>query len=135
VTGFGLIVYDYAMDKSWRVDNKLFYPYPNYGTYNIAGETFELMDGLFGLALTPRLQNTIRSKRSIGLRHYGFFGNEAFDYNPEPTDRFLYFHSLAAGTENRVPLRLIDNDTYWEANPGGSPAQFVEIGVRGTQRY
>lgn len=53
VTGFGLIVYDSRANRSWRVQNKLFYPNPNYGTHTIAGESFDLMDGIFGLALTP----------------------------------------------------------------------------------
>lgn len=54
VTGFGIVIYDQQTNRSWRVQNKLFYPNPNYGTHTIAGETFDLMDGVFGLALTPR---------------------------------------------------------------------------------
>lgn len=54
VTGFGLVVYDSQSNTSWRVQNKLFYPNPYFGTHNIAGEQFDLMDGLFGLALSPR---------------------------------------------------------------------------------
>lgn len=53
VTGFGLIVYDARANRSWRVQNKLFYPNPYYGTHTVAGESFDLMDGLFGLALSP----------------------------------------------------------------------------------
>lgn len=53
VTGFGVVVYDARANRSWRVQNKLFYPNPCYGTHTIAGETFDLMDGIFGLALTP----------------------------------------------------------------------------------
>lgn len=54
VTGFGLVVYDSQLNTSWRVQNKYFYPNPYFGTHNIAGEQFELMDGLFGMALSPR---------------------------------------------------------------------------------
>lgn len=54
VTGFGLVVYDSQLNTSWRVQNKLFYPNPYYGTHNVADEQFDLMDGLFGLALSPR---------------------------------------------------------------------------------
>jgi hypothetical protein len=133
VTGFGLISYDMQTKNSWRVDNKLFFPHPRRGTFNIAGENFELMDGLFGLALTPRHRDR-RSTRSIGLRHYGFGGNILFDYTPSSEDRYLYFHALAGVTENKVPLRLIENSTYWESNPGGSPFAFTEIGERGSQR-
>lgn len=53
VSGFGIIVYDAYANRSWRVQNKLLYPNPNYGTHTIANESFDLMDGIFGLAITP----------------------------------------------------------------------------------
>lgn len=46
-----LYVYDFANDKSWSVSNNLFYPYPFYGDFHINGVDFDLMDGIFGLAL------------------------------------------------------------------------------------
>lgn len=54
VNSHSILVYDHANDRSWRVQNKLFYPCPAYGTYTIAGESFDLMDGVFALALSPR---------------------------------------------------------------------------------
>lgn len=53
VTGFGILVYDMRRNRSWRVQNKLLYSCPAYGTFTIAGESFDLMDGVFGLALSP----------------------------------------------------------------------------------
>lgn len=53
VTGFGILVFDLRRNRSWRVQNKLFYSCPAYGTFTIAGESFDLMDGVFGLALSP----------------------------------------------------------------------------------
>lgn len=46
-----LYVYDFANDRSWSVTNNLFYPYPFYGDFHINGVDFDLMDGIFGLAL------------------------------------------------------------------------------------
>lgn len=46
------------------------------------------------------------------------------DVVPE-NDRNLYFHALAAGSENSVPLRILDNSTAWENNPDYSPRSFV----------
>lgn len=37
VLGFSLLVYDVAHDKSWRIQDKTFYPYPSHGTYTVAG--------------------------------------------------------------------------------------------------
>lgn len=52
--GFSLIVYSYKEDKSWRILNKWFYPDPSYGTFTIDGDSFELMDGIFGMATSPK---------------------------------------------------------------------------------
>jgi len=53
VLEFGLLVFDYRSRDSWRVTSNYFYPFPTHGAFNIAGETFDLMDGLIGLALSP----------------------------------------------------------------------------------
>lgn len=80
VTGFGLLVYDHRNVRSWRITNNLFYPYPPYGTFYINGLTFDLMDGILGLALSP-------------MKADG--------------DRILYFHSLASKVESYVPTSII----------------------------
>lgn len=51
VNGYGLVVYDLKKSTSWRVEHRYFYPFPEYGVMTVAGITFELMDGIFGLAL------------------------------------------------------------------------------------
>lgn len=55
VTGFGIVVYDFQQNRSWRLQNKFFYPNPHFGTFTIAGESFDLMDGVFGLAVSPKI--------------------------------------------------------------------------------
>lgn len=57
VSSFSILVFDLSRNVSWRVQNKLFFPYPPYGTYTIAGESFDLMDGIFGMALSPPNQS------------------------------------------------------------------------------
>lgn len=79
VTGFALIVYDHRNSRSWKINNNLFYPYPPHGTFNIKDVTFDLMDGILGLALGPLRNN----------------------------DRILYFHSLASRVESRVSTSVI----------------------------
>lgn len=54
VDGFGIVVYNNQEHTAWRFENKLTYPNPDYGTFTIAGESFDLMDGIFGMALTPK---------------------------------------------------------------------------------
>lgn len=97
VTGFGLLVYDHRNSRSWRIDNKLFYPYPAHGTFNIKGDTFDLMDGILGLALSPLKQDG---------------------------DRILYFHSLASTTESWVPTSTIRNHSLFAEHSDSAPRSF-----------
>lgn len=80
VEGFQLIIYDHKNKDAWSIRNNLFYPYPTYGKFTIMGESFNLMDGLLGLALSP-----LKSGK----------------------DRILYFHSLASNVESSVLTSII----------------------------
>lgn len=108
---FSLVVYDYASDRAWAVNNKLFFPYPTYGTFKIAGESFELMDGLLGMELTRKPLRRTDSGRS------------------------LLFHALASSTENAVELSVLNNYTVWSQNQGSFmfPERFRIIGNRDVQ--
>lgn len=54
-------------------------------SFNVSDESFDLMDGVLGMALSPYTRGH---------------------------DRFLYYHSLAATTENVVNTRIIRNNSY-----------------------
>ncbi|XP_014217930.1 protein yellow-like [Copidosoma floridanum] len=97
ITAFGLIVYDHASVRSWKIINNLFYPYPQHGTFYIQGEIFDLMDGIIGMALGP--------------------------VQPDG-DRTLYFHSLASRVESHVPTSIIRNYTLFHDNPYAAPRAF-----------
>lgn len=86
VSGFGILVVDVARNRSWRITHRLMFPYPSRGTFTIDGQSFDLMDGILGMALSP-------------LRNNGI-------------DRDLYFHALASTTENVVPTSLLRNESY-----------------------
>ncbi|XP_046659965.1 protein yellow-like isoform X2 [Homalodisca vitripennis] len=97
VTSYKLLVYDSATDKSWKVSSNLFYPYPLHGDFHINGVDFDLMDGLFALAVGP-------------LRNNG--------------DRTLYFHSLASVHESWVLTSVVRNHSAFQEDPGASPRSF-----------
>lgn len=82
------------------------YPYPTFGTHSISGESFELMDGIFGVAVE-------KSKRG--------------------ENRALYFHSLASEHENAVPLSALHNRTAWEADENSYANAFKILGPKGSQ--
>ncbi|XP_011881014.1 PREDICTED: protein yellow-like [Vollenhovia emeryi] len=97
VTGYGLLVYDHRHSRSWRITNNLFYPYPAHGTFHIKGDTFDLMDGILGLALSPVKQDG---------------------------DRILYFHSLASRVESWVPTSVIRNYSLFQDHSDSAPRAF-----------
>lgn len=49
VSYHGLVVYDHQTQTSWRAENRFMYPDPDYGHHTIAGESFNLMDGMFAV--------------------------------------------------------------------------------------
>lgn len=71
VTGYGILVYDLQQNRSWRVQNKLVFPHPAYATFTIAGESFDLTDGIIGMALSPRTQS--RGKTFDYYSHHNHF--------------------------------------------------------------
>ncbi len=65
-----MIVYDFKLDKSWKVKHNFFHFDPLQGEYDVAGVKFQWTDGVFGLALGNPI-------------------NKA-------GDRTVYFHSLSS---------------------------------------
>jgi hypothetical protein len=51
IYGYGIIVYDYQSDKSWRVNHNYFSFDPIQGDLNVANVNFQWHDGVFGMAL------------------------------------------------------------------------------------
>lgn len=49
----GLVVYDSAKDRTWRVMHPTMFPDPDFSDYTVDGETFTLMDGIIGVAHAP----------------------------------------------------------------------------------
>ncbi|KAL1494118.1 hypothetical protein ABEB36_009767 [Hypothenemus hampei] len=97
VLGFSLLVYDVANKKSWRIQDKTFYPFPTHGTYNIAGDSFDLMDGILGLTLSPFVSGK---------------------------DRILYYHAMSSPTENWVYTSNLRNETIFSEDPAAAPQIF-----------
>lgn len=49
------MVYNAAKDVAWRLIHPTMFPDPDFSDYTINGEKFTLMDGVVGLAHSPRL--------------------------------------------------------------------------------
>lgn len=48
---FAIIVINLSTETAWRVVDKTVFPSPEAGTFNVARETFELMDGVLAMTL------------------------------------------------------------------------------------
>lgn len=95
---FSLVVFDLAKMRSWRIIDKTFYPYPNYGTFTIQGDSFDLMDGLLGMDLEPKY---------MGMQ-----------------DRKLFYQALSAGTHNWVYTSYLKDESRFASDPSSSPGIF-----------
>ncbi|KAG5883602.1 hypothetical protein JTB14_025176 [Gonioctena quinquepunctata] len=51
----GMVVYDGTRDQAWRLSHPTMFPDPDFSDYEIAGETFSLMDGVVGMSHSPKL--------------------------------------------------------------------------------
>ncbi|XP_034247848.1 protein yellow-like [Thrips palmi] len=90
VTEPAILVYDMRRNRSWRVLSNLLYPYPLHGSFKINGAEFDLMDGVFGMAVGPVMPDG---------------------------DRRLFFHSLASVRESWVSTRVLRNQSNFADEP------------------
>ncbi|XP_014616127.1 PREDICTED: protein yellow-like [Polistes canadensis] len=82
--GYGLIVYSWGQNKSWRLTHSYFMPDPLAGDYNIGGLNFQWgEEGIFGMSLSP-----------IALDGY----------------RTLFFHPLSSNREFAVSTKVLRNE-------------------------
>lgn len=95
---YGLVVYDWKNNETYRVKHHYFHFDPLAGNYHIGGVNFQWTDGLFGIALGPR-------------------GDDGF--------RTMYFHPLSSTREFAVSTKIIQNktiasDSYYQYRVLGS---------------
>ncbi|XP_050511655.1 protein yellow-like isoform X1 [Diabrotica virgifera virgifera] len=86
---YSIVVYDLKNYRSWRVTDKTMYPYPDYGTYNVQGDSFELMDGILGMSLSPYSDG--------GQRKLFYHGMSS------PTENWIYTAHLRNESLSRIP--------------------------------
>ncbi|XP_039291101.1 protein yellow-like [Nilaparvata lugens] len=82
---YGLVVYDWQNNKSWRISHPHFYPDPIVSRYDLDGIIFRWTDGIFGLALSPP--------------------------DPKTQEKLLYFHPLSSFREFSVSTEILRNET------------------------
>lgn len=97
VTGFGLVVFDLHRLKSWRIENKLMFPDPDFGTFTIAGESFDLMDGILGMTLSPKTnagRNNLAKTFGNGYNGNNYIQSGLYNFIYKKKDFILIFKQL-----------------------------------------
>ncbi|NP_001154968.1 yellow-f isoform X1 [Nasonia vitripennis] len=87
--GYGLVVYSWAQNNSWRFHHNFFHFDPLNGDFNVTGINFHWTDGVFGMAVSP---------------------------HREDGSKTLYFHALSAIREFSVPTSVLKNESYATAD-------------------
>ncbi|XP_018333453.1 protein yellow-like [Agrilus planipennis] len=103
--GYGLIVYSWDLNKSWRFEHSYFMPDPLAGDFNIGGLNFQWgEEGIFGMSLSP-------------IQEDGF--------------RVLYFSPLASNREFAVSTKILRDEIKVE----DSYHDFVALEDRGPDSH
>ncbi|KAK1127848.1 hypothetical protein K0M31_003339 [Melipona bicolor] len=84
LSGYGLVVYSWAKNDSWRISHNFFHFDPLHGNFNISGFNFQWQDGLFGMSLSA-------------LQSDGY--------------KTLYFHAMSGITEFSVSTEVLQDST------------------------
>ncbi|XP_052131309.1 protein yellow-like isoform X2 [Frankliniella occidentalis] len=105
--GYGLIVYSWELNTSWRAQHGFFLPDPLKGDFNVAGLNFQWFEeGIFGLALSAPKQDGFRT---------------------------LFFSPLASNREFAVSTRVLRDKAMAEAEE--SYHQYVALPNRGPNTH
>ncbi|XP_022913148.2 protein yellow [Onthophagus taurus] len=100
--GYGIVIYSLASDDSWRVEHNFFHFDPLQGDLTVGGVNFHWTDGVFGIALSNKLENGHRT---------------------------AFFHSLASTKEFGVCTSILKNKTA--ATTPGNYYAFKVLGDKG----
>lgn len=109
--GYGIVVYSWKNNDSWRVKHNYFHFDPLHGDFHVGGFNFQWTDGVFGLAL-GRIQGN------------GY--------------RTLYFHPLSSTHEFSVSTEVLRNQTlahdtnsYYLYRVEGDKGMFTQASASG----
>ncbi|XP_058986012.1 protein yellow [Musca domestica] len=82
---YGVIVYSFRDNHSYRVKHNFFHFDPLFGDFNVGGVNFQWTDGVFGMAIGPRKADHTKD---------------------------VYFHALASTKEFMVSNKVLQNETH-----------------------
>jgi hypothetical protein len=103
---YGIVVYSFEKNDSWRINHHFFHFDPLNGDFNISGYNFQWTDGVFGMSLSPINNNNNNTNGS----------------------RKLYFHPMSGITEFSVDTDILQDN---ELKKSGIYSNFHVVGNKG----
>uniref|UniRef100_A0A8D8MGP4 Protein yellow n=4 Tax=Cacopsylla melanoneura TaxID=428564 RepID=A0A8D8MGP4_9HEMI len=127
---YGLIVYDFFKNTSYRLTHPYMYPEPLQSTYILDNLKFRWVDGIFGMAISPEL--TYKQKR----HPYEYYHYNVHHYNGTSVDktirddqRYLYFHSMSSNRHYYISTTDLRNSSRY-VNSSDIDEYFHYLGSR-----
>lgn len=127
---YGLIVYDYFQNTSYRLTHPYMYPEPTQSTYILDNLKFRWVDGIFGMAISPELSGKYK-------RHpYEYYHYNVHHYNGTNVDktirddqRYMYFHSMSSNRHYYISTTDLRNSSRY-VNSSDIDEYFHYLGQR-----
>ncbi|KAI5698107.1 hypothetical protein M8J75_001743 [Diaphorina citri] len=127
---YGLIVYDFFKNTSYRLTHPYMYPEPTQSTYILDNLKFRWVDGIFGMAISPELSGKYK-------RHpYEYYHYNVHHYNGTNVDktirddqRYMYFHSMSSNRHYYVSTTDLRNSSRY-VNSSDIDEYFHYLGSR-----
>ncbi|CAL7951443.1 unnamed protein product [Xylocopa violacea] len=145
LSAYGLVVYSWAKNNSWRITHNFFHFDPLHGNYDISGFQFQWSDGIFGMSLSaPRSDGykTLYFHAMSGITEFSVSTEVLQDETLEKSSDYYAFHVEGTkGPRTQGPTSLIDADTgidyftqvsrngiaCWDTSVGLDPDNFVLV--------
>lgn len=106
LAGYGMVVYSFKENDSWRVTHNFFYLEPNGGDFSIGGHQFQWNDGIFSIDLSATKPDGSRD---------------------------VYFHAMAGVNLYRVSNRVLKNRVMATRSYHGGDFEMVGTRHNGSQ--
>nr|CAH7754899.1 unnamed protein product [Callosobruchus chinensis] len=111
--GYGLIVYSYKENKSWRFTHSYFMPDPLKGDFNIDGLNFQWgEEGIFGMSLSPKTKAGDRLVYFSPLASHREFvvSNKVLQNSSKVGNSYKDFYALSEREHGHLTAKIMDED-------------------------
>ncbi|KAL1452606.1 hypothetical protein WDU94_006820 [Cyamophila willieti] len=127
---YGLIVYDFFKNISYRLTHPYMYPEPTQSTYILDNLKFRWMDGIFSMAISPELTGK-HKRHPYEYYHYNVhhYNGTSVDKTIRDDQRYVYFHSMSSNRHYYISTTDLRNSSRY-VNSSDIDEYFHYLGSR-----